>query len=70
LNTKILLTALFFTQFAISKTLWSDLIITLCLGSFATDAGTVVGNFFGTSKSSADKTELMSKMIADKKREG
>ena len=66
MNTKILLTALFFMQVAISKTLWSDPIITLCLESFAPDAGIVVGYFLGTSKSSADKTELMSKMIADK----
>jgi len=45
---------------------WFDPIITLSLGSFATDPGMVLGYFFEASKSSADKTKLMSKMIADK----
>jgi hypothetical protein len=61
-----LIACLIIMQFVFGKTLQSDPIITLCLGSFSTDAGMVVGYFFGTSKSSADKTEMMSKMIASK----
>jgi hypothetical protein len=50
-----LIGALIFFQFSYGKTLQSDPIITLCLGSFATDAGMVVGYFFGSSKGSHDK---------------
>ena len=34
-------------------------LLSLLLGSLSTDAGMVVGYFFGSSKSSADKTQLM-----------
>jgi hypothetical protein len=61
-----LIACLIIMQFVFNRTLQSDPIITLCLGSFATDAGMVIGYFFGSSKGSADKSEMMSRMVANK----
>ncbi len=57
-----LILALIFFQFSYGKVLQSDPLITLLLGSLATDAGMVVGYFFGSSKSSADKTEALTQI--------
>jgi hypothetical protein len=51
---------LIFMQFSTGKILQSDPLITLLLGSLSTDAGMVIGYFFGSSKSSAEKTQLLS----------
>jgi len=54
-----LIAALIVCQFVFAKSLTADPLITLCVGALSTDAGMVVGYFFGSSKSSADKTALL-----------
>ena len=61
-----LIAALIMMQFVYSKTLQSDPIITLCLGSFATDAGMVVGYFFGSSSGSAAKSQTLEDIAKSK----
>ena len=65
-----LILALIFFQFSYGKVLQSDPLITLLLGSLATDAGMVVGYFFGSSKSSADKTEALTQIANRGERNG
>ncbi len=57
-----LILALIYFQFSSGKVLQNDPLITLLLGSLATDAGMVVGYFFGSSKSSSDKNEILSQL--------
>lgn len=54
-----LILALIIMQFAFEKVLTADPLITLLLGSLSTDAGMVVGYFFGSSRGSAEKTKLL-----------
>lgn len=59
-----LILAMIVMQFVYGQVLKNDPLLTLLLGSLSTDAGMVIGYFFGSSKSSADKTALM---MAEKK---
>lgn len=54
-----LIMALIVCQFTFGKTLQNDPLLTLLLGSLSTDAGMVVGYFYGSSKGSAEKTQLL-----------
>ena len=56
-------------QFTGNKILQNDPLLALLLGSLATDAGMVVGYYFGSSQSSADKGAVMAeqaKALAEK----
>lgn len=56
-----LILAMIIAQFRYDKILMDNPLLTLLMGSLSTNAGMVVGYFFGSSKSSSDKTELLSK---------
>ena len=53
--------AMLILQYAFGKVLAADPLVTLLLGSLSTDAGMVVGYFFGSSSGSKDKTDILAK---------
>jgi len=54
-----LIAALIVLELVFARTVSANPLISLLVGSLSTDAGMVVGYFFGSSKGSAEKTELM-----------
>lgn len=50
-------------QYAYGKILQNDPLLTLLLGALSTDAGMVVGYFFGSSKSSRDKDQTIANSL-------
>jgi uncharacterized membrane protein len=54
-----LILTLIILQVVMGRTLQNDPLLALLLGSLGTDAGMVVGYFFGSSKSSSEKTALL-----------
>lgn len=59
-----LIIAIIVLQYATGRAMQNDPMLMLLVGSLSTDAGMVVGYFFGSSKSSQDKTELLAKADA------
>ena len=63
-----LILALVIGQFFYSKVLATDPLLSMLLGAMSTNAGMVVGYFFGSSKSSADKTDVIAHMTGNIKK--
>ena len=57
-----LLACLIIMQAGYGKTFENNSLLTMLLGSLSTDAGMVVGYFFGSSRSSAEKNQTIADM--------